>query len=122
MLGVDPVKPAHATSQHMNTKIILTSNTTWCCCQISVSFQLNDAMCFQARELVDGVPGNDALTVTTADATVTIKDVNDEAPTFNNREYSTFIVENPPNGTPLPHLDMSVRDTDVVSSTDLTLT
>nr|CAD7588330.1 unnamed protein product [Timema genevievae] len=79
------------------------------------------SLTIRARELVDGVPGNDALTVTTADATVTIKDVNDEAPTFNNREYSTFIVENPPNGTPLPHLDMSVRDTDVGSNSEFSL-
>lgn len=69
----------------------------------------------RARELIDGMPGNDNLTVSTAEATVTIKDVNDEPPTFNRREYNIEIPENVPNGTPLPHLDMTVKDPDVVS-------
>ena len=74
-------------------------------------------ICFvsKAREVVDGVPGNDPLTVTTKKGTVTIKDVNDEAPTFNNREYRIVIPENVPDGTPLPHLDMVVHDPDIVS-------
>lgn len=70
----------------------------------------------RARELIDGMPGNDNLTVSTAEATVTIKDVNDEPPTFNRREYNIEIPENVPNGTPLPHLDMTVKDPDVVSN------
>lgn len=69
----------------------------------------------RARELIDGIPGNDELTVSTAEATVTIKDVNDEVPTFNRREYNIEIPENVPDGTPLPHLDMTVKDPDVVS-------
>lgn len=69
----------------------------------------------KAREVVNGVPGNDDKTVSTADATVTIKDVNDEPPSFNRREYSIEIPENVPDGTPLPHLDMTVKDPDVVS-------
>lgn len=69
----------------------------------------------KAREVVDGVPGDDKTTVSTADATVTIKDVNDEPPTFNRREYSVEIPENVPNGMPLPHLDMTVKDPDLVS-------
>lgn len=69
----------------------------------------------KARELIDGMPGNDKLTVSTAEATVTIKDVNDEPPTFNRREYNIEIPENVPDGTPLPHLDMTVKDPDVVS-------
>lgn len=73
----------------------------------------------KARELIDGIPGNDKLTVSTAEATVTIKDVNDEPPTFNRREYNIEIPENVPDGTPLPHLDMTVKDPDVVS-TELT--
>lgn len=78
---------------------------------------LYDYFCFmsKAREVVDGVPGNDPLTVTTKKGTVTIKDVNDEAPTFNNREYRIVIPENVPDGTPLPHLDMVVHDPDIVS-------
>ncbi|XP_074114366.1 cadherin 87A [Cotesia typhae] len=67
----------------------------------------------KAREVVDGVPGDDKTTVSTADATVTIKDVNDEPPTFNRREYSVEIPENVPNGMPLPHLDMTVKDPDL---------
>jgi len=70
----------------------------------------------KARELIDGIPGNDKLTVSTAEATVTIKDVNDEPPTFNRREYNIEIPENVPDGTPLPHLDMTVKDPDVVST------
>ncbi|KYN32871.1 Cadherin-87A, partial [Trachymyrmex septentrionalis] len=67
----------------------------------------------KARELIDGIPGNDKLTVSTAEATVTIKDVNDEPPTFNRREYNIEIPENVQDGTPLPHLDMTVKDPDV---------
>lgn len=69
----------------------------------------------KARELINGIPGNDELTVSTAEATVTIKDVNDEPPSFNRREYNIEIPENVPDGTPLPHLDMTVKDPDVVS-------
>lgn len=46
---------------------------------------------------------------------ITIKDVNDEPPTFNKHEYTVQIVENVPSGTPLPNMDMVVEDTDVVS-------
>ncbi|XP_034936764.1 cadherin-87A [Chelonus insularis] len=67
----------------------------------------------KARELVDGVPGNDETTVSIAEATITIKDVNDEAPMFNKREYSVEIPENVPDGMPLPHLDMTVKDPDL---------
>ncbi|XP_012135516.1 cadherin 87A isoform X2 [Megachile rotundata] len=67
----------------------------------------------KARELIDGIPGNDNLTVSTAEATVTIKDVNDEPPTFNHREYNIEIPENVMNGTPLRNLDMTVRDPDI---------
>lgn len=69
----------------------------------------------QAREVLKDSNGNDPLTVTTAEVTITIKDINDEAPTFNYREYSIEIPENVPEGTPLPHLDMTVNDPDVVS-------
>ncbi|XP_015514773.1 cadherin-87A isoform X1 [Neodiprion pinetum] len=67
----------------------------------------------KAREVIDGVPGSDNLTVSSAEATVTIKDVNDEPPSFNRREYNIEIPENVPDGTPLPHLDMTVKDPDV---------
>lgn len=69
----------------------------------------------KARELIDGMPGKGNLTESTAVATVTIRDVNDEPPTFNRREYNVEIPENVPNGTLLPHLDMTVKDPDSVS-------
>lgn len=72
-------------------------------------------MFLQARELIDGQKGNDPLTTSTARATITIKDVNDEPPTFNKRDYHVEIPENIAEGSPLPNLDMSVRDPDVVS-------
>lgn len=53
--------------------------------------------------------------MTTAEATITIKDVNDEAPRFNQRDYYVEIPENLQDNTPLPRLDMSVVDPDVVS-------
>ncbi|KAJ0177573.1 hypothetical protein K1T71_006446 [Dendrolimus kikuchii] len=67
----------------------------------------------RATELVNGVPLISDLTSTTATVTVTIKDVNDEPPRFNKREYSVEIPESLPIGTPLPNLDMVVTDTDV---------
>ncbi|ALC46335.1 Cad87A [Drosophila busckii] len=66
----------------------------------------------RARELVNGVPSDDALTSATARATVTIRDVNDSPPTFNKKEYEVALLENTPVGTPLA-LDMSVSDADV---------
>lgn len=65
--------------------------------------------------MVDGVKGDDPLTVTSVEATVTVKDVNDEPPSFNKREYYVEIPENIAEGSPLPNLNISVRDPDVVS-------
>ena len=62
----------------------------------------------RASELVNGVPGTDALTVSTAEVAITIRDVNDEAPTFKQREYRVSIPENVPFGTPLANLNMEV--------------
>lgn len=67
----------------------------------------------RARELIDGIPGNDLLTTSSAVASVTIKDVNDEPPRFNEREYRVSLPENIPHGTTLPNLDMTVTDPDV---------
>ncbi|KAK7790843.1 hypothetical protein R5R35_010718 [Gryllus longicercus] len=75
----------------------------------------------RARELVNGSAAGDPLTEATTDLTITIKDVNDEAPRFNRREYSTSISENVPQGTPLPHLDMLVSDPDVGINSAFTL-
>ncbi|KAJ8942766.1 hypothetical protein NQ318_002926 [Aromia moschata] len=59
-----------------------------------------------------GRGGNDPLTVTSTEAIVKIRDVNDEPPTFNKREYYVEIPENIQEGTPLPGLDMTVKDPD----------
>ena len=66
----------------------------------------------RASELVNGVPGSDESTVSTAEVAITIRDVNDEAPTFKQREYQVTIPENVPFGTPLANLNMEVADTD----------
>jgi hypothetical protein len=66
----------------------------------------------KAIELVNGIPGDDDLTTSVADVTITIRDVNDEAPEFNKLEYEVSIPENVPFGTPLANLNMEVKDTD----------
>lgn len=69
-------------------------------------------------ETQNGVPVGSADTETVADVMITIRDVNDEPPTFNRREYRASVPENVPDGTPLPNLDMFVQDTDVVRMRD----
>ncbi|KAF8763163.1 Cadherin-87A like protein [Argiope bruennichi] len=54
--------------------------------------------------------GSEAWTV--AALTITIRDVNDEPPTFNKISYTVNLNENVANGTPLPNLEMFVQDTD----------
>lgn len=66
----------------------------------------------QARELIDGTPGADNSTSAQAEATITIRDVNDSPPEFNKKEYSVSLLENTVTGTPLA-LDMNVTDKDV---------
>ncbi|XP_072929429.1 cadherin-87A [Epargyreus clarus] len=75
----------------------------------------------RATEIVNGVPLISNLTSTVATVTITIKDVNDEPPRFNRREYSVEIPESLPVGTPLPNLDMEVTDTDVGLNSVFTL-
>lgn len=70
---------------------------------------------FQAREVDSGVPLSDEKSSVTAEVSVRIRDVNDEPPKFNRKEYRVRIPENLPKGSPLPYLDMVVTDTDVVS-------
>uniref|UniRef100_A0A182QKL0 Cadherin domain-containing protein n=1 Tax=Anopheles farauti TaxID=69004 RepID=A0A182QKL0_9DIPT len=74
----------------------------------------------KAREVVDGVPGNDNLTVATTQASITIRDVNDSPPMFNKTEYSVALSENTASGTPLP-LEISVRDPDVGENAEFRL-
>jgi hypothetical protein len=67
----------------------------------------------RASELVNGIPRSDeSSTSTTADITITIRDVNDEAPVFNKPEYKVTLPENVPFGTPLANLNMEVKDLD----------
>lgn len=66
----------------------------------------------RAREVVDGVPSNEAISSTTTKVSITIRDVNDVAPTFNQKEYYVSIPENTAVGTPLP-LNIVVDDPDV---------
>jgi len=66
----------------------------------------------RASELINGQPGQDSTTNSMADITVTIRDVNDEPPTFNKQEYKVTIPENVPYGTPLANLNMEIKDTD----------
>ena len=66
----------------------------------------------RALELIDGIPGSDETTTSIAAVTITIRDVNDEPPKFNKREYEVIIPENVPFGTPLANLNMEIKDTD----------
>nr|XP_026497199.1 cadherin-87A-like isoform X1 [Vanessa tameamea]XP_026497200.1 cadherin-87A-like isoform X2 [Vanessa tameamea] len=75
----------------------------------------------RASEIVNGVPLVSDLTSSLATVTITIKDVNDEPPRFNRREYSVGLPESLPPGTPLPNLDMVVTDTDVGLNSVFTL-
>nr|XP_040218321.2 cadherin-87A isoform X1 [Anopheles coluzzii]XP_049463650.1 cadherin-87A isoform X1 [Anopheles coluzzii]XP_049463651.1 cadherin-87A isoform X1 [Anopheles coluzzii]XP_049463652.1 cadherin-87A isoform X1 [Anopheles coluzzii]XP_049463653.1 cadherin-87A isoform X1 [Anopheles coluzzii]XP_049463654.1 cadherin-87A isoform X1 [Anopheles coluzzii] len=74
----------------------------------------------KAREVVDGVPGNDNLTVASTQASITIRDVNDSPPMFNKTEYFVSLSENTAPGTPLP-LEISVRDPDVGENAEFAL-
>lgn len=67
----------------------------------------------KARELINGIPGNDELTSTTTLASVTIRDVNDSPPTFTPNNVFVSLSENTPPGTPLA-VEMNVHDPDVV--------
>ncbi|KPJ12580.1 Cadherin-87A, partial [Papilio machaon] len=75
----------------------------------------------RATELVNGIPVVSNITSTLATVTVTIRDVNDEPPRFNRREYHVDIPESLPVGTPLPNLDMVVTDTDLGSNSVFSL-
>jgi hypothetical protein len=61
-------------------------------------------------------PGeSDQVSSSTAQVTVTVRDVNDEAPRFDKNEYTVLIPENTPLGSPLPGLNMKVSDSDTVN-------
>ncbi|UYV77676.1 hypothetical protein LAZ67_15001894 [Cordylochernes scorpioides] len=75
----------------------------------------------QAVEVVNGVPIETPRTTAVTALTVTVKDVNDEPPTFNRDTYSVTIDEGLPDGTPLPDLDMFVSDPDLGSNSVFSL-
>lgn len=66
----------------------------------------------KAHEVVNDQSGNDNLTTSTTQVSITIRDVNDSPPMFNKREYFASLNENTAIGTPLP-LDISIHDPDV---------
>lgn len=66
----------------------------------------------RAREVVDGIPSNDAISSATTKVSITIRDVNDSPPSFNQKEYHVTIPENTAVGTPLP-VEIIVDDPDV---------
>ena len=66
--------------------------------------------------MINGVASSDEDTSATAEVSITIRDVNDEPPKFNKKEYHVRIPENLVQGSPLPNLDMTVSDTDIVSA------
>ncbi|XP_059478412.1 cadherin-87A [Neocloeon triangulifer] len=65
---------------------------------------------------------DDALSSSTAHYTITVRDVNDEAPKFDKREYSAVIPENILPGSPIPGLDITVTDPDVGNNSAFKLT
>lgn len=66
----------------------------------------------RAREMVDNVPLDDETTTSFTDISITISDINDTPPTFNQKEYFVTLSENTPNGTLLP-VEIYVSDADV---------
>lgn len=72
------------------------------------------ALTVRARELINGSPAppTEPHAATTTNASITIRDVNDSPPAFNQRNYFVTLAENTAPGTPLP-LAMTVHDPDV---------
>jgi hypothetical protein len=66
----------------------------------------------RAREVVDGHPSNDVMSSANTRVAITIRDVNDSPPAFNQKEYYVTIPENTAMGTPLP-IEIIVDDPDV---------
>lgn len=64
---------------------------------------------------MNGSALDDKLSSSTAIVTITVQDVNDEPPIFNKRDFFISIPENIAPGTPIPNLNMSVVDSDIVS-------
>ncbi|XP_064457989.1 cadherin-87A-like isoform X2 [Ornithodoros turicata] len=70
----------------------------------------------KASEVEGGEVQNDTDSQTVTTVEITIRDVNDEPPTFSQPSYTVNVNENIPNGSPLPNLDIFVQDTDAGSN------
>lgn len=72
------------------------------------------ALSVRAREIINGsaAPPTDLQASTTTNASITIRDVNDSPPAFNQLNYFVTLAENTAPGTPLP-IAMTVHDPDV---------
>jgi len=90
------------------------NNTLFNNMMVLILFYINNYIFFQAREIFNGSALDDKLSSSTAIITITVQDVNDEPPIFNKRDYFISIPENIAPGTPLPNLNMSVTDSDLV--------
>ncbi|XP_041362430.1 cadherin-87A-like [Gigantopelta aegis] len=70
-------------------------------------------LCIKAREIISpGLYGNDALTTADTTIRITVRDMNDNAPTFHQDHFNVSIYESIPNLASLPDLFMTVTDKD----------
>uniref|UniRef100_A0A2C9L3X1 Cadherin domain-containing protein n=1 Tax=Biomphalaria glabrata TaxID=6526 RepID=A0A2C9L3X1_BIOGL len=68
-----------------------------------------------AREILDKntlLLGNDSFTTSTITIRITVRDINDNGPVFNQNTYEAFIDENTIAGANVPVLQMTVTDID----------
>ena len=72
--------------------------------------EIEGLMMLQAAEVINGVPGNDATTVTIVLSTITLIDTNTSPPMFDQSNYTGTIVEHSLAGTAVPNLYMVITD------------
>ncbi|CAN7991662.1 unnamed protein product, partial [Ixodes pacificus] len=99
--------PAETVSQRHVTEVHHTYSND----DLSVYFTSLQASEMDGDTILD-LPGSS----TVAALAITVRDVNDEAPTFSSPSYSVNVNENIPVGSPLPNLDIFVQDTDAGSN------
>lgn len=86
---------------------------------LSEFYRILTKIFFMKAQEVTSPGESDQLSSSTAQVTVTVRDVNDEAPRFDKNEYTVLIPENTPLGSPLPGLNMKVADSDTVNTLNL---